>query len=146
MSYTLRAPILIKQYNYRYLEDKRKVFFITKKQEYLNSHNKNIYSVPFVNEHTGEIRNALLGHTSPSSCLSLVIGLNKVTHGKEISNENKDMFIMEYTDIHEYKYLSEIVFMPLIVIVNSCQIDNTQQYEVFYYFNQKKFPKFKKLK
>jgi hypothetical protein len=139
MAYSLKSPVLIKKYNYRFIDDKKRVYFVIKKQKFTNSHNKFVYSVPLVNEHNGDIRNALLAYTDKNECQQLVVRLNKITHSKGVFNENKDIFVADFSDLDEYKYLSRIVHMPLIVIINSYFVNENPNYEIFYHFNRGKF-------
>ena len=132
----------IRNYSYRYLDNKQQVFVISKRMN--SSHEKKtsrrvegllrqqLFSAPFYQINTQTTTNAILAFMSEDFCEATMHDLPCLDCDKTL--------ITETTRVHldELKYISNIMKLPMIVLVNAyCDMtDNNEQNELFYHFDK----------
>jgi hypothetical protein len=84
----------------------------------------------------------------PESGLNQELIIPEKEHTHTIENNDDYLYSnliysMDAIKLNEFKYLSDLFKMPLIVVLNSfCDTSDQQEhYELYYYFNQQKFKK-----
>jgi hypothetical protein len=131
---------LANNYNYRFLDDKSKVFVVTKQKQQLGRHviqhpqRLHYYSEAFLSRDNQEIRNALLGFVEYEKCVNWHQRISRMEHqieypkieGVDLENTSN----IESVTVKDLKYMSDLLHMPLIVIINE---DTNSEYSVFYY-------------
>jgi hypothetical protein len=127
---------LANNFTYRYLKDDAKVFAVCKSNPCLEMtqaaqqirFRKFYYSEPFLSIDTKTIRNALITFHSYDICKPWVQDMYNPIMDNPKVNDDVDISIEE-CDLSYLKVLSDMLSMPLMVIIES-KDDN---YEVFYY-------------
>ncbi len=128
---------IIKNYSFRYLDSKHNIYYISKteKNRPKNFYSSLVYTRPFHSKEKNETRNVLIGYISKD------MGDIKVHEFMDVLKDEEYDLVLKKMSLEDFKHLSSILRTPLIVILNSfCEMkDHTEQYELFYYFNQQRF-------
>lgn len=137
----------IRNCSYRYIDGRKKVYTIgrnPKEVQYRHFYKVELYTRPLYNPNKKDVRNALVAFNSQSQGENVVAELLSRTDLPD-TRASHDL-IVEGIKLDDLKYLSSVLKMPLIVLMNSfCNVeDQDVHHEVFYYFNESKFGKNKK--
>lgn len=119
-----QTSLPIQNFSYRFLNKKSKVYFITKKNAPDVITTRQLYTVPFKNKETDEVRNVVLGYINKSYGVGLYEELCK-TH---------DDIMLNSMDLDEFQYRSQLMKLPLVVMMNSyCDVRDHEVYFELYY-------------
>ena len=130
----------ISNYSYRYLDNKSKIYYVTRKPITSTSHHfytSELYTAPMQNRNERDKipSNVLIGYINADTCSDLLLD---VQHRSSKGSSSEYLHEMRCSCLQEMKYLSTILRIPLVVVINMfCDIESkTEEYELFYHYQK----------
>jgi ADP-heptose:LPS heptosyltransferase len=131
MNSVLKRPIT--HYNYRYLHHNEPLYYIQKHPKKSPSvphtWQSEIYTAPLYRLKDQNSHNVLIGYASENLCEFVASQVEPAVDSK---------LLVCKTDLREFKYLSKLMRIPMIVVLNVyCNIESTnEEFELFYHYSK----------
>jgi hypothetical protein len=114
-------------YSYRYVNMKH-VYLISNSKPY-QSTKMNFYTVPYTSQEVGSsTNNVIVGFKNRDVCMDLVKNLNELVIEEQV--------IAVCFSIDEAKYIASLMKIPLVILLDIKEVNNTKHYEIHYSFER----------